>query len=67
MEDMRNTYKILVGKHEGKRLFRRPRCTSEYIIRLDVTEISWEVVDWIHVAQDRVQWRAVVYTVMNPQ
>jgi hypothetical protein len=24
------------------------------------------VVDWIHLALDRDQWRALVYTVMNP-
>jgi len=28
-------------------------------------EIGREDVDWIHVAQDRDQWRAVVYTVMK--
>jgi hypothetical protein len=25
----------------------------------------WEGVDWIHPAQDRDQWRALVNTVMN--
>jgi len=30
-----------------------------------IKEIGWEFVDWIHVAQDSDQWRAVVYTVMN--
>jgi hypothetical protein len=25
----------------------------------------WEVVDWMHPTQDRDQWQAVVYTVMN--
>jgi hypothetical protein len=28
-------------------------------------EIGWEGVDWIFVAQDKDQWRAVVNTVMN--
>jgi hypothetical protein len=32
---------------------------------MDLTEIVWEGVDWIHLAQDRDQWRAVVNTVMN--
>jgi hypothetical protein len=32
---------------------------------MDVKEIEWESVDWIHLAQDRDQWRAVVNTVMN--
>jgi hypothetical protein len=32
---------------------------------MDLSEIRWEVVDWIHLAQDRDQWRAVVSTVVN--
>jgi hypothetical protein len=28
-------------------------------------EIRWEGVDWIHVAQDRDQWRALVNKVMK--
>jgi hypothetical protein len=32
---------------------------------MDLREIEWEGVDWVHPAQDRDQWRAVVYTVMN--
>jgi hypothetical protein len=34
-------------------------------IRMDVREIGWESVDWINLAQDRDQWRAVVNTAMN--
>jgi hypothetical protein len=26
---------------------------------------GWEIVDWIHLAQDRDKWWAVVNTVMN--
>jgi hypothetical protein len=32
---------------------------------MDVKEIVWEVVDWMHLAQDRVQWRVVGNTEMN--
>jgi len=32
---------------------------------MDLGQIWWEGVDWIHLAQDRVQWRASVKTVMN--
>jgi hypothetical protein len=32
---------------------------------MDLGEIGWEVVDWMHLAQDRNQWRAVVNTVMK--
>jgi hypothetical protein len=28
-------------------------------------EIEWGSMDWIHLAQDRDQWRALVNTVMN--
>jgi len=61
---MRNAYKILVGKPEGKRPLRRPRRRWEDVT-LDLREIEWKGVDWIHHAQDREEWRAVVNTVMN--
>jgi len=62
---MRNAYKILVGKPEGKRPLGRPRRRWEDNIRMDLREIGWEVVYWIHLAQDRDQGRVVVNTVMN--
>jgi hypothetical protein len=34
-------------------------------IRMELREIGWEGVDWIHLAQDKYQWQAVVKTVMN--
>jgi len=34
-------------------------------IRMDPNEIEWEAVDWLHLAQDRDQWRAAVNTFMN--
>jgi len=32
---------------------------------MNLKGIGCEVVDWIHLAQDRVKWRDVVKTVMN--
>jgi hypothetical protein len=32
---------------------------------MDVKEIMWEGVDWIHLAQDKDKWRAFVITIMN--
>jgi hypothetical protein len=55
--EIRNSYNILVGKPEGKRPFGRPRCRWEDIFRMDLREIGWEIVDWMHLAQDRNQWR----------
>jgi hypothetical protein len=43
----------------------RSRRRWEDTIRMDLREIRWEGVNWIHLAQDRDQWRAVVNTVMN--
>jgi hypothetical protein len=34
---------------------------------MDLREIGWDGVDWIDLAQDRDQWRALVNTVMNLQ
>jgi hypothetical protein len=33
--------------------------------KMDLREIGWGSVNWIDVAQDRDQWRALVNTVMN--
>jgi hypothetical protein len=32
---------------------------------MDLREIGWEGVDWMHLAQDTDQWRALVDMVMN--
>jgi hypothetical protein len=50
---MRNVYKILVGKPEGKRTFGRPRRVWEDNIGMDLREIGWDDVDWIRVSQYR--------------
>jgi hypothetical protein len=55
----------LVGKLEGKRPLGRPRSRCEDNITMDLREIVWEGADWIHLAQDRDQWRGVVKTVMK--
>jgi hypothetical protein len=54
MVEIRNAYKILVGKPEGKRPLVKPTTRCEYI-RTDLKEIGWEGVDWVHLAQDRDQ------------
>jgi hypothetical protein len=54
-----------VGKPEGKSSLERPRRRWEDGIKMDLREIGWGGVDWIHLAQDRDRWRAVVSAVMN--
>jgi hypothetical protein len=61
----RKVYKLLMGKPEGKRPLGRPRRRWEDGVRMDLREIGLEDVDWIRLAQDRDQWRAVVSAVMN--
>jgi hypothetical protein len=61
---MRHTYKILVRKPEGERPDGRSRHRWEDNI-MNLREIGWEGVEWIHMAQERDQWQALVNTVMN--
>jgi hypothetical protein len=61
----RSAYRVLVGRPEGKRPLGRPRRRKEDNIKMDLTEIGIDGVNWIRLAQDRVQWRAFVNTVMN--
>jgi hypothetical protein len=65
MGNMRNEYKILVREPEEKRPIGRSRRRWVDNIRLDHREIRWEGVDWMHLAQNRNQWRGVVKTVMK--
>jgi len=50
MGEMRSAYKSLVGKPEGTRPLRRLRHRWEDSLRMDLKEIEWEDVDWIHLA-----------------
>jgi hypothetical protein len=65
MGEKRNAYTILVGKPEGKRPLGRPRRRLVDNIKIDLRERGWDGVDWIDLAQDRDQWRALVNTVTN--
>jgi hypothetical protein len=58
-------YRIMLGNPEGKRPLGRPRCRWVDNIKMDVRETGWDGMDWIDLAQDREQWRALVNTVMN--
>jgi hypothetical protein len=65
MGEKRNVYRLLVGKPEGKRPQGRPRRRWIDNIKIDLSEIGVNVVDWIDLAQDRYRWRALVNSVMN--
>jgi hypothetical protein len=55
----------VVGRPEGKRPLGRPRRRWEDNNKLNIREIGIDGANWIQLAQDRVQWRACVNTVMN--
>jgi hypothetical protein len=65
MGETRNAYRILVGKPERKRPLGRPRRRCVDNIKMNLREIGRDGVDWIELAQDRDQWRALVNKVMN--
>jgi hypothetical protein len=46
---IKNVYKILVGKPEGKRPCGRPGYRWEDSIRMDLMKLGWEGMDWIHI------------------
>jgi hypothetical protein len=56
---------VLVGRPESKRPLGRSRHRREDNIRMDLGEIGIDGMNWIHLAQNRIQWRAFVNTVMN--
>jgi hypothetical protein len=63
--EKKNAYRILVGKSEGKTLLGRTGRRWEDNIRMYFREVGWDGMDWIHLAQDRDQWRALANTAMN--
>jgi hypothetical protein len=65
MGETRNAYRILVGKPEGKSPLGRPRRRWVDNIKMELREIGWNGRDWIELAQDRDQWRALVNRAMN--
>jgi hypothetical protein len=58
--EVRGAYNILVGRPEGRRPLGRPRHRWEDNIKMDLRDV-----DWIHWAQYRDRWWALVNTVMN--
>jgi hypothetical protein len=59
------TYMILVGRPEGKMPLEGHRRMWENNIKIDLRGIGLDGIDWIDLAQDRDQWRALVNTMMN--
>jgi hypothetical protein len=58
-------YRVLEGKPKGWRPLGKPRHKRDDGIKMDLREIVWWGVEWIHLAQDRDCWWALVNAVMN--
>jgi hypothetical protein len=63
--EKRNAYRILARNPEGKRPLGRPRRRWVDNIEINLREIGLSGMDWIYLAQDSDQWRALVNRVMN--
>jgi hypothetical protein len=61
----RGVYRALIGRPEGKRPLGRPKRMWGDNIKMVLREIGIDGANWIRLAQDRVQWRAFVNTVMD--
>jgi hypothetical protein len=62
MGEGRGAYRVLVGRPESKSLLGRPKRRWEDNIKMDLREIGINGANWIRLAQDRVRWRAFVYS-----
>jgi len=56
---------VWLGKSEGKRPLWRHKLRWEGNIRRNLREVGWVGVDWMHLAQDRNQWQALMNMVMD--
>jgi hypothetical protein len=65
MGEKGNTYRLLVGKPEGKRPLGRPRRRWVDNIIMDLGEVGWDDVDRIGLSKHRKSWRALVNSVLN--
>ena len=64
MGERRGTYRVLVGKSEGKRPLGRLRRRFEDNIEVDLQEVGWGM-DWIEPAQYMDGWWVLVKSAMN--
>ena len=65
MEQGRSVFKMLTGKHRGKRPLGKPRRRWEDNIRMDLKQMGISTRNWVDLAQYREYWRAHVNAALN--
>jgi len=65
MGERRGTYRVLVGKPEGRRTLARLRNRWQDNIKIYLQEVGWEGIDWTDLAQDKDRWQTLVNAVTN--
>jgi ribosome biogenesis protein Nip4 len=55
----------MVGKSKGKRPLLRPRSRLKDNIKMDLKEIGWGDMDFIHLVRIRDRWQDFLCTVIN--
>jgi hypothetical protein len=63
--EKRYAYRVLVRKPEGRRPLGRLTRRWGDNVKMDFSEIGWGGMDWVRLAEDRGEWRALVDTVVN--
>jgi hypothetical protein len=59
MEKRRGTYRVFVGKPEGKRSLGKHRHIWQDNIKMDIQEVEWGDMYWTDLAQNRALVNAV--------
>jgi hypothetical protein len=62
---VRYSFKLLSVKSDGKKPLVKRKCGLKENIEADVKTMLFEVLQWIHVSQNRVHWWTLVDTVIN--
>jgi hypothetical protein len=63
--EKRDVYRVLLGKHEGKKSLGRFRCRWKNNIKMNLQGVGCGGIDWIELAQEGDTWRALVNAVVN--
>jgi hypothetical protein len=63
--EKRNAHRFVVGKPESKRTLGRLKYVQMDNIKMDLREMDSGGMGWIHLAQGRDRWKALMNKVMN--